>query len=302
MNIRTILVAGSIAAAMTFATKAAAMSADTTASKTVDTSFVFNKQKYEISQNGERTSVKVYKKNGKELEKTLETQFLDGQEVEQVYITSPFIPRKAYNKRNQQYSHYPMFYFGGCFLASSAFGVLSSDKNIKDARSAEWGITGLTFEFPLNSTLAITTAMSASYTCHQFNKNYVLSTTEGVTSLQPFTSENGDEHPKKSYLSYFSARIPIMLEWSKQIGGSDAYAAIGPSIEFRSLDRSRYKLGKKTHTLSKENNINTVGLNLEARVGYSLIMLYARTSLTPLLKTKFAPEWHPFSIGLGFRF
>lgn len=294
MNIRNTIIAMAATAAMTFAQTATA--------QTIDTTIVFNKQKYEISQNGERTSVKVYNNNGKELQKTLETQFLDGQEVEQVYVTSPFIPRKAYKKRNQQYSHYPVFYFGGSFLASSAFGVLSSDKNVKDARSTEWGITGITFAFPMSSTLAITTAMTASFVCHQFNKNYVLSTTDGVTSLQPFTSENGDEHPKKSYISYLSARIPIMLEWSKQVGGNDIYAAIGPSIEFRGSDRSRYKIGKKTHTLSKDNNINSVGLNLEARVGYSSIMLYARTALTPLLKTKFAPEWHPFTIGLGFRF
>ena len=39
-----------------------------------DTTFVFNKQKYEISQTSERTNIKVYKDNGTELKKTLETQ------------------------------------------------------------------------------------------------------------------------------------------------------------------------------------------------------------------------------------
>ena len=77
-----------------------------------DTTFVFNKQKYEISQTSERTNIKVYKDNGTELKKTLETQYLDGQEVEQVYITSPFIPRKSYKRKSQQYSHYPDLFFG----------------------------------------------------------------------------------------------------------------------------------------------------------------------------------------------
>lgn len=72
-----------------------------------DTTFVFNRQKFDISQKGERTDVRVYKKNGSEMKKVKETEFLDGQEVEQVYITSPFIPRKTYKRRSQAYSHYP---------------------------------------------------------------------------------------------------------------------------------------------------------------------------------------------------
>lgn len=52
-----------------------------------DTTFVFNRQKFDISQKGERTDVRVYKKNGSEMKKVKETEFLDGQEVEQVYIT-----------------------------------------------------------------------------------------------------------------------------------------------------------------------------------------------------------------------
>lgn len=65
-----------------------------------DTTFVFNRQKFDISQKGERTDVRVYKKNGSEMKKVKETEFLDGQEVEQVYITSPFIPRKTYKRRS----------------------------------------------------------------------------------------------------------------------------------------------------------------------------------------------------------
>ena len=81
MNIRTL--------ALTLAIMPAIASAqdnnsdkDTISNKnTYDTTIVFNKQKYEISQTGERTNVKVYKANGSELEKTLETQYLDGQQM-----------------------------------------------------------------------------------------------------------------------------------------------------------------------------------------------------------------------------
>ena len=266
-----------------------------------DTTFVFNKQKYEISQTGERTNIKVFKNNGTELKKTLETQYLDGQEVEQVYITSPFIPRKSYKRKSQQYSHYPGLFFGANILAGSAFGSSSAGIYTRDGKSMEWGINGCSFEFPLNSSWAITSAMSVAFISHHFQTSYVLNTVDGITSMQPFKSEEGDDkRPSKSYLSYWALRIPIMLEWSSRIGGDDVYAAFGPSIEFRTHERSRYKLGKR-HTLTRDVNMNPVGINLEARVGYGFFMLYARTALTPLLRTKYAPEWHPFTVGIGFR-
>ncbi|MDY4644967.1 MAG: hypothetical protein SO368_06470, partial [Prevotella sp.] len=98
MNIRTLVMAATFMPAIALA-QVATTAQDTTytqKSGTVpnmyDTTFVFNSQKFAISQNGERTNVSVYKKCGTEMKKVRETEFVDGQEVEQVYITSPFIP------------------------------------------------------------------------------------------------------------------------------------------------------------------------------------------------------------------
>lgn len=302
MNIRTLLMTAALVPALAFAQENDTITNTAVTKNSHDTTFVFNKQKYEISQNGERTNVKVYKKNGTELKKTLETQYLDGQQVEQVYITSPFIPVKSYKKNNREYSHYPLLYMGSNLLSNSALNPSSKDKYVCGNKSAEWGITGITFAMPLNGTLAITTAMTVSFVKHQFNKDYVLGTTDGITSLKPFSCGENDEHAKESYLYYGSVRIPVMLEWSKQIGSQDAYVAIGPSLEFRNEVKSRYKVGKKKHTYTKDVNMNNIGLNLEARIGYGFLMLYARTALTPLLRTKYAPEWYPFTAGIGFRF
>ncbi len=307
MNIKTFIMAAAIMPAVALAQETTTKQ-DTTATKdTCDTTFVFNKQKFEISQKGERTNVKVYKKNGTEMTKTLETQYLDGQEVEQVYVTSPFIPRKTAKRHSQEYSHYPFIFFGGNMMAGSAFGTSSDDKYIRDSKSGEWGFYGCSFECPISSSWAITSALSVAFVSHHFNTDYVLNTTDGITSLQPFANvwqnngdEDNDQHPSKSYLSYWTTRIPIMAEWSRKIGRDDVYAAFGPSIEFRFKERSRYKLDKR-HTLTRDVNMNPVGINLEARLGYGFLMLYARTALTPLLRTKYAPEWHPFTVGIGIR-
>ena len=151
MNIRTLALAATFMPAIAFAQEATTAQDTTytqksaTVSNTYDTTFVFNSQKFAISQNGERTNVSVYKKCGTEMKKVRETEFVDGQEVEQVYITSPFIPRKTYKRRNQEYSHYPFFFYGGNMLTGSAFGVKSEGKEMRDSKSGEWGFTGCTF-------------------------------------------------------------------------------------------------------------------------------------------------------------
>ena len=61
-----------------------------------DTTIRVNDQNIVIKQDGEQTSVKIYKMNGNEMNemtKISETQFVDGQEVEKVFVTSPFIPQ-----------------------------------------------------------------------------------------------------------------------------------------------------------------------------------------------------------------
>ena len=47
--------------------------------------------------------------------------------------------------------------------------------------------------------------------------------------------------------------------------------------------------------------MNPVGVNLDVRAGYGSLLVYARMALTPLLKTKVAPECYPVSFGLGIR-
>ena len=50
-----------------------------------DTTIRVNDQNIVIKQDGEQTSVKIYKMNGNEMTKISETQFVDGQEVEKLY-------------------------------------------------------------------------------------------------------------------------------------------------------------------------------------------------------------------------
>ena len=75
MNIRTLALAAALMPAIAFAQEATTVQDTTytqksdTVPNTYDTTFVFNSQKFAISQNGERTNVSVYKKCGTEMKK-----------------------------------------------------------------------------------------------------------------------------------------------------------------------------------------------------------------------------------------
>ena len=89
-----------------------------------DTTIRVNDQNIVIKQDGEQTSVKIYKMNGNEMTKISETQFVDGQEVEKVFVTSPFIPQTLSKRKRSLESHYPTFFFAAasCQVAGEAVG------------------------------------------------------------------------------------------------------------------------------------------------------------------------------------
>ena len=195
-----------------------------------DTTIRVNDQNIVIKQDGEQTSVKIYKMNGNEMTKISETQFVDGQEVEKVFVTSPFIPQTLRKRKRSLESHYPTFFFG-CSQLPGSRGSMGGNNEMhsRDSKSWEWGITLTSLCFRLSNEMALTSSLSIGQVHHHFKDNYVLSTENGVSAMTPIDGET----LKKSYISYNVLRLPIMLEWQKRIGCHDAFLALGPSVEYR---------------------------------------------------------------------
>ena len=135
--------------------------------------------------------------------------------------------------------------------------------------------------------------MQTTWAYNHFQGNYVLTTTDGMSSLV----EKEDIKVKKSYISYSIIRVPVMMEWSRK----SFYAGLGASIDMRMSDESKYRANKKTYTETDDINMKPLGLNLEMRMGYGFLMLYGRVGLTPLLKTSSAPKCYSVSFGMGLR-
>lgn len=57
-----------------------------------DTTFVVNGKSIVVDVDGDKTNVKVYGKDGNRETKISEMNYIDGQEVERVFVGSPFVP------------------------------------------------------------------------------------------------------------------------------------------------------------------------------------------------------------------
>ena len=75
-----------------------------------DTTFTVDNKKIIVSTEKGKTNLQVYDMEGNKQTKSREVEFIDGQEIERVYVTSPFIPQSIGKKNRQLKSHYPFFY------------------------------------------------------------------------------------------------------------------------------------------------------------------------------------------------
>lgn len=211
------------------------------ASEPADTTIIMNNRQIVVNDSAGITRVSVYDNDGTQLTRTYETSFTDGQEVERVYVTSPFIPQTLGKNRKPMESHYPFFFMGYNLLSDGAMGFSGSTAlHTRDSKSWEFGFTLASVAFRLGRNLALTTAMQTTWAYNHFQGNYVLTTTDGMSSLV----EKEDIKVKKSYISYSIIRVPVMMEWSRK----SFYAGFGASIDMRMSDESKYRANKKTHT------------------------------------------------------
>lgn len=264
------------------------------ASEPSDTTLIVNNRQITVNDSAGITSVTVYDKSGGQLTRTYETCFADGQEVERVYVTSPFIPQMLGKNKRPMESHYPFFFMGYNLLADNAFGFSGSAAlHTRDSKSWEFGFTLASVAFRLGGNFALTTAMQTTWAYNHFQGNNVMTTTDGMSSLE----KKEDVKVKKSYITYSTIRIPLMMEWSEK----SFYAGLGASVDMRMSGKSKYRANKKTRTQTDDINLNPLGLNLEMRLGYGALMIYGRAGLTPLLKTGRAPKCYSASFGMGIR-
>ena len=265
-----------------------------------DTTFTYRDKTIIVKDSDDRLDVDVTKKDGAEMQKISSTSFVDGQEVEQVYVTSPFIPNSGKRKQNFIGS-LPGIMGGYDIPAGSSFGFKGADgMHSIDYKCNEFVVSWVDVGLPVShaQTLIPVTAPQFGVGEIGFNKNYKFDNVDEKNVVIPIES---DKKLKSSWMKHSFMRIPVLLDWQKKVNnGQRVIIGAGMSVSVRQGIHSRYKDSDGRHSVTKDININTVGLGFDAHVGYSGIQLYFHTDLTPMFNTSKAPKCYTTSLGIGF--
>ena len=263
----------------------------TMGTETNDTIIHYADRQIVVSTDSVLTHVSVYNKEGDTLVKAQETSYAEGQEVERFFISSPFVPVRKKSGRTF-YGNIPDWFIG-VNLLNGGRGMHS-----KDVKSLEWGITFFQIGIGLNAsnTLGVVWGFQAGMIHNHFQTHYMLADNDGTPTLV----RNMAEGVKTSFIKYGFFRTPIMMEWKKKFSSNQFFMGLGCSIELRNEIRSKYRIGHKRHTVSRNLDTNPIGLNAEAYFGFNSFSIYIHYGLTKLMSS--GPVCHPFGLGIGFAF
>ena len=253
-----------------------------------DTTIHYANKQIVLSTDSVSLNVAVYNNDGSTLVKTKETSFVDGQEVERFFVSSPFVPVRKKSGRTF-YGSLPDFYIGVNLLNGG------KEMHSQDVKSLEWGTTFFQVGVGLNSsnTLGIVSGFQFGFVHNHFQTNYMLDDNDGT----PIIVKNPAEKVKTSFIKYTYWKVPIMLEWRNLNPSKLVFLGLGCSFDIKGNIKSKYRINSKRHTVSRNLDTNPVGVNLEAYLGFKTFSLYAHYSLTKLMNSGSA--CHPFGIGVG---
>lgn len=246
-----------------------------------DTTFTVKDKKIVVDVDSDKTVVTVYNKDGYQLSKTREMEFVDGQEVEHVFVGSPFIP--AENLQNMTFRpHYPTVWFGMNMLNKGVFSNATDGLHSRRTGSFELGITPYSIAVPFNKgrTFGLTAAVQLAWVHQCFKRNYAMSNDGGRIA---FTKLAGDADGNN--INYGALRIPVML--SLQQDYESFHMALGLSAEVRTNAKYRFKATDATGAVNVPDGLKLqrFGLNLEYSLGCGPVIISATAGLTPIFKT-----------------
>ncbi len=131
--------------------------------------------------------------------------------------------------------------------------------------------------------------------------DYSKSTDEGGLGHGP---ENNYAH--RSYLRYWSLRLPLMVQAQCNINGTPLALAAGVEAEWRFGVRSFARYGGSKHTIANNFDYNPLGLNAIVSLAGDDGVLFARMGLTEFMQAYDSDgnfkDLYQVSIGFGFNF
>ena len=256
-----------------------------------DTTVVYQGRHYVLSEDSTGAKVTVLRSDSTQLVKLRETTFVDQQEVERIYISSPF-----FNLGDHRYMPTtPRFYLGFAGMSGLSASFF---------HSYELGVPLMDAGFWLDKQPK-----------HQWSLSLIIDLTYTRMSLKPdrvlFKDPNGkgyidNQQVESSHFSMFGSRTKLMAKWYKYFDDPDNdRLSIGLGLSYDGHDNkenfSHYEQDDYVYAaaagLKTRNTLSVCG-----QISYNGLILYGQYAVTPLFKSGFGPSCHPFSIGIGVSF
>lgn len=257
------------------------LSATAYAEEANDTTFNVKDKKIVVDVQDKKTVVKVFDHKGYELTKTREMEFVDGQEVEQVYVGSPLFPTEML--QNLKFRPYlPTIWYGYNYLGNKICSTKNEGIYSRKSKSFEIGITPWSFAIPFNkrNTFGLTGGIQLTWVHMCFDKNYAANMQGdrlNFTKLDMKASGNN--------MNYGTLRIPILLSLQQDYAG--VCTNVGFSAEVRTNGSYRFSPaeGSVAPSVPDGLKLNRFGLNFDISICIAGIYWGASMGLTPLYKT-----------------
>ena len=284
-----------------FFTIALAMPMSLPAEEVADTTIVYNGKQIVISDDAQETRISVFTQDSTQMVKSSETKFVDKQEIERIYVSSPFFP----NSTSQFYSSmYPTLWWGTTSL-STTIGSRegnASREGIHTRSGFEIGFTTAESLYPLNKrgNMVFSNAVQVVYSRHNFQNSALL-----AGDCHSIAFENRTHAPASAnYMSYASIRMPFMLGYAPTANWLTDWL----DTQFGLALVPEYRFGKASYVFEPEafgdpieqkKRILHWGLNVDFNMVLGPVKFSASVGLLPVFKTSEGKKAYCSSLNFG---
>lgn len=289
----------------------------------IDTTIVVKNHEIKIYDNNNKIDVKVYEVRDSvrvSMEPVYESRYYvkSGDNERTMTIKMPFGGKETYTydgmtvkKSSRKHRRHleqqlPILYFNYMNISNGDFG--SSSPYIEQRPvSFEWGMyKPMTIFSTGNRTVfGMATGFGFSNSYNQFDTKYVMAKNENgdmaMRTLAEHTAGQFDD-ASKSYLRYWSFRLPLTMQLQWKVGGEPLTVSAGAEVEWRVGMRSFAKYDGAKRTICDKVNYNPFGCNAIVQVGYAGVIIFSRMGLTDMFDSPNLGSAYQFTAGIGFNF
>jgi hypothetical protein len=254
-----------------------------------DTTIVYNGKQIVISDDSLETCISVFNQGSTQMVKSSETKFVNKQEIERIYVSSPLFP----NSTSLFYSSmYPTLWWSTTSLSTNIGnrGGSASKEGLHTRGSFDIGFTTAEGIYPINK-----------------KGDFLLSAAvQVVTGDGQFISfEDRTNAPaSSSYMSYASMRVPFMLGNAPSVNWStdwlDTQFGIGIVPQYR-FGRASYTFEPEAFgdPIKRKLKLYHWGLNVDFNMVLGPVKFSASVGLLPVFKTSEGKKAYCSSLNFG---